>query len=88
MGAPLANAQAQPAAAQGTTQGTAAAGNGPVDKRIKREFGFHEPEPLDFDDHTGYVQIFDGISLGTAKRSVSHVRPFKCGLGVGWNCLF
>jgi hypothetical protein len=24
---------------------------------------FHEPEPLDFSDHDGYVQIFDGVSL-------------------------
>jgi len=34
-----------------------------VDKRIKREFSFFEPEPLDFNDHAGYVQIFDGVSL-------------------------
>src|SRR6476660_2458110 len=33
------------------------------DKRIKRDYGFYEPEPLDFDDHQGYVQIFDGVSL-------------------------
>ncbi len=33
------------------------------DKRIKRDYGFYEPEPLDFDDHQGYVQIFDGTSL-------------------------
>jgi len=33
------------------------------DKRIKRDYGFFEPEPLDFDDHQGYVQIFDGVSL-------------------------
>lgn len=25
--------------------------------------GFHEPRPMDFDDHTGYVQIFDGSDL-------------------------
>jgi hypothetical protein len=24
---------------------------------------FHEPDPLDFDDHTGFVQIFDGKTL-------------------------
>lgn len=24
---------------------------------------FHEPDPLDFNDHTGYVPIFDGTSL-------------------------
>ncbi len=33
------------------------------DKRIKRDYGFYEPEPLDFDDHQGYVPIFDGVSL-------------------------
>ena len=33
------------------------------DKRIKRDYGFYEPEPPDFDDHQGYVQIFDGVSL-------------------------
>jgi 3-keto-disaccharide hydrolase len=26
-------------------------------------FRFTEPAPLDFDDHAGYVQIFDGVSL-------------------------
>ena len=25
--------------------------------------GFHEPQPLNFDDHTGYTQIFDGKTL-------------------------
>jgi len=24
---------------------------------------FREPEPLDFDDHAGYIRIFDGVSL-------------------------
>jgi hypothetical protein len=33
------------------------------DKRIKRNYGFYEPEPLDFDEHQGYVQIFDGVTL-------------------------
>jgi hypothetical protein len=33
-----------------------------VDKRVDRG-GVHEPEPIDFDDHAGYVQIFDGDSL-------------------------
>ena len=36
---------------------------GRPDKRITRDFGFHEPEPLDFEDHEGYVQIFNGVSL-------------------------
>jgi len=26
-------------------------------------FPFREPDPMAFDDHTGYVQIFDGVSL-------------------------
>lgn len=34
-----------------------------IDKRIKRNYHFYEPEPLDFSDHTGYVQIFDGVTL-------------------------
>ena len=25
--------------------------------------GFREPDPLDFNDHKGYTQLFDGISL-------------------------
>src|ERR1700733_8554992 len=33
------------------------------DKRVKRDDEFYEPEPLDFNDHTGYVQIFDGTTL-------------------------
>ena len=33
------------------------------DKRIRREYGFFEPEPIDFDDHDGYTQIFDGKDL-------------------------
>ncbi len=24
---------------------------------------FREPDPIAFDDHTGYVQLFDGVSL-------------------------
>ena len=47
------------AAAQGAGQGSGQAqgqGRG-------RGGGFHEPEPLNFDDHNGFVQIFDGKSL-------------------------
>lgn len=33
-----------------------------TDKRIKRD-DFYEPEPIDFNDHAGYIQIFDGSSL-------------------------
>ena len=34
-----------------------------TDKRVPRYYGFFEPEPLDFNDHAGYEQIFDGASL-------------------------
>lgn len=27
------------------------------------DFPYREPDPVSFDDHTGYVQIFDGVSL-------------------------
>jgi 3-keto-disaccharide hydrolase len=33
------------------------------DKRIPRSYGFYEPEPIDFGDHDGYQQIFDGKDL-------------------------
>ncbi len=28
-----------------------------------REGGFTEPSPMDFNDHEGYVRLFDGVSL-------------------------
>ena len=34
-----------------------------MDKRTRRDTGFYEPEPLEFDNHTGYSRIFDGASL-------------------------
>jgi len=43
--------------------GTSSSQGAKVDKRIKREYDFYEPEPLDFNDHAGYVRIFDGVSL-------------------------
>jgi hypothetical protein len=55
-----ASAQAAPAA-NSTQPGNSA--NAQPDKRIKRNFGFYEPEPLDFNDHTSYVEIFDGKTL-------------------------
>ncbi len=33
------------------------------ERRTLESWGFHEPEPIDFDDHAGYQQIFDGVSL-------------------------
>ena len=53
-------AEAQPAPAAGQFVDPA---SGQPDKRIKRDYGFYEPEPFDFDDHPGYVQIFDGATL-------------------------
>jgi Domain of Unknown Function (DUF1080) len=55
--------QAVAAATQTTPGGNRASESSTVDKRIKREYGFYEPEPIDFNDHTGYVRIFDGVSL-------------------------
>jgi len=51
-------AQQQPAAAQSQSGAVATRADGmPVN------FPFREPDPLAFDDHAGYVQIFDGVSL-------------------------
>jgi hypothetical protein len=30
---------------------------------IVQPINFRQPAPLDFDDHAGYVRIFDGMSL-------------------------
>src|SRR6266567_8759195 len=57
---PAINAQTAPTAK--TPQASSPVGAQP-DKRIKRNYGFYEPEPLDFDDHAGYVEIFDGKTL-------------------------
>lgn len=66
-GSPMWSAEnaAQPVTAKSvaTKDQAADAPNAPPDKRIKRDYGFYEPEPLDFNDHQGYVQIFDGKSL-------------------------
>lgn len=32
-------------------------------KHANQGSGFQEPDPIDFDDHTGFVQIFDGQTL-------------------------
>ena len=55
-----AHAQTRPTPATGQPNKLADA---QPDKRIQRNYGFYEPEPLDFNDHTGYVEIFDGKSL-------------------------
>jgi hypothetical protein len=46
-----------------TAAGDLASPSTKIDKRIKRVYGFYEPAPRDFDDHIGYTQIFDGVSL-------------------------
>lgn len=56
-----AGSTAEPAAA--TAQQPAPPADARPDKRVPRYFGFFEPEPLDFDDHDGYTQIFDGTTL-------------------------
>lgn len=43
-------------------QAPAAATNQPAPHRTTSS-GFREPDPIDFDDHAGYVQIFDGATL-------------------------
>lgn len=48
--------------AQPTASGQPAPAAQP-DKRVPRYYGFYEPEPLDFNDHVGYTQIFDGTTL-------------------------
>lgn len=53
--APSPAASGQPAGAASATV-TAAPGR-------RGGGGFREPDPIAFDDHTGYVQIFDGTSL-------------------------
>jgi len=63
---PLAGGQAQlvatsgPAAMRGAAQ---ASSNGAAAGQKRRPSGFREPDPIDFSDHAGFVQIFDGQSL-------------------------
>ncbi len=51
------------ASSPGGQQGASPPAPSQPDKRIPRYYGFYEPEPLDFNDHAGYEQIFDGVSL-------------------------
>ena len=70
-GAPVLAAQAQtPSTAAAPSQTPAPAPatypNAPVDskrKGINRGGRFYEPDPIDWQDHEGYQQIFDGVSL-------------------------
>jgi hypothetical protein len=54
-----------PPGGQKTTQATATDATNPVKKAPKgaKRDGFYEPDPIDWNDHTGYQQIFDGVSL-------------------------
>jgi hypothetical protein len=40
-----------------------AAGDSAKTEKPAKHSGFNEPDPIDFADHSGYVQIFDGSSL-------------------------
>jgi hypothetical protein len=57
--APSANAAPAAQGAPGAPGANGAAGQG----RGRGGGGFHEPQALNFDDHTGYTQIFDGKTL-------------------------
>src|SRR5689334_18533132 len=63
-GGPAAGAAAgQAGAASPAANGAAPQGQAAGQAGRGRGGGFHEPEPLNFDDHNGFVQIFDGKSL-------------------------
>ena len=47
----------------GPAQQAKAAGDPAKAEKPAKHTGFSEPDPIDFADHTGYVQIFDGSSL-------------------------
>jgi hypothetical protein len=51
-----------PRASHAAPQSPAAATSQPALPRTTSS-GFREPDPIDFDDHAGYVQIFDGATL-------------------------
>lgn len=52
-----------PGAVQVQVQTAGAAAQAQGRGRGARGGGFHEPEPLNFEDHAGYTQIFDGKTL-------------------------
>src|SRR5690242_20962096 len=39
--------------------------------------GFSEPQAIDFNDHTGYVSLFDGNSLKDWDRSEEHTSELQ-----------
>ena len=68
LAAPLAAVPPQgppaPAAAQTPAgPGPAASQTPPAGQGRGRGMAFTEPAPMDFDDHDGYVPLFDGVSL-------------------------
>jgi hypothetical protein len=69
----------QAPSAPGGFQAQVQSGNAPVQAQGRgrggRGGGFHEPAALNFDDHTGYTQIFDGTDLNgwDGDPSVWHV---------------
>lgn len=74
------SAQQSPGAAPsapGGVQVQVQSGDAPVQGRGRggRGGGFHEPAPLNFDDHSGYTSIFDGTDLNgwDGDPSVWHV---------------
>jgi hypothetical protein len=52
-----------PVAATGRSAPGTPGANGATGQGRGRVGGFHEPDPLNFDDHEGFVQIFDGKTL-------------------------
>jgi len=61
-------AQQKPATPQNVTASATPSptqdANEPLPARGKQRMGsFHEPDPIDFNDHEGYVSIFDGATL-------------------------
>lgn len=62
-GMPIAAAQTQPGAASQPNPTVQTTGQVPTARQGNKPSGFREPDPIDFDDHAGFVQIFDGVSL-------------------------
>jgi len=60
---PAQQPQPSPASSQTGTSGQAQTSAKPKETKPANTSPFSEPDPLDFNDHTGYVPIFDGVSL-------------------------
>ena len=60
----MASIQAQqPAQQKSPSQQARPGGTPPTTQKPAAGSPFHEPDPIDFQDHTGYVPIFDGTGL-------------------------